>query len=43
MKHKYFKKSSEYFKFFNKNKDIIKLVKLYFTRKQICLVYKKII
>lgn len=43
MRHKYFKKSTDYFKFFNKNKDFIKLIEIYFTKRRICLVYKKLI
>lgn len=42
MRKKYFKKSSEYFSFFNKRRNIIQIKKLYFTKKNICIVYKLI-
>ena len=42
MRRKTFKKSSDYFKFFNKRRDKIKVKELYFTRKKICVVYELI-
>ena len=42
MKRKYFKEAREYFNFFNKRRDKIKINKLYFTDKKICIVYELI-
>lgn len=42
MRKKYFKKASEYFTFFNKRRETIKIYKLYYTNKSICIEYKLI-
>lgn len=42
MRKKYFKKASDYFTFFNKRRDFIKIYRLYYTKRSICIVYKLI-
>ena len=38
-KRKYFNKNDDYFKFLNKNKNIIDVLQLYLTNMKICLIY----
>lgn len=39
MKKRYFNKNNDYFKFINKNKNTIDVLKVYFTSTKICLIY----
>ena len=50
MKKKYFKSNFHYFRFYNKNKELIKVIKIYYTKpkhnslkSKICLLYDKVI
>lgn len=39
MKKRYFNKNNDYFKFINKHKNTIDVLKVYFTTTKICLIY----